>query len=239
MDFYDKQQVYIFNNERRSRLLFEAEKQVSPAAKMKYVVDYFLNNLPASEIAKIDNVPTDKIKLFKYDYSFLDDQNEPFPRKQVSEFYAPGRSAITLHQADTDSRNGKKAKIYPTTFALKKATCQMFANELERFAMDFGIESKIEKKVTPCYDFFDGHNSNGGKVNQNRIENMLHFYNIMTIDGKQVKVDIAGALTAVDCMNNNKAIPKIDMSSFYFSEDLNSNPFENITLTQTSEAQPQ
>ena len=103
----------------------------------------------------------------------------------------------------------------------------------------YGIESKIEKKVTPCYDFFDGHNTNGGKVNQNRIENMLHFYNVMTIDGKQVKIDIAGALTAIDCMKNNPNLPKINTSAFYFSDKLEANPFEQISLASINEAQPQ
>ena len=84
MDFYDKQQVYLFNNERRHSLLSEAQKQPSAAKKMQYVVDYFLNNLPANEIAKIDNVSPDKIKMFEYDYSFLDDINEPFPRLQTN-----------------------------------------------------------------------------------------------------------------------------------------------------------
>ena len=230
MDFYDKQQVYIFNNERRNRLLLEAQKQPGISKKMQYVVDYFLNHLPANEIAKIDNVFPDKIKMFQYDYSFLDDNNEPFPRQQTREYYTPGRSALTLHQADVDSRSGKKAKIYPTIFALKKATCQMFANEIERFAMDFGIDSKIMTKITACYDYFDGKNINGEKVQQNRIENMLHYYNILTLDGKQVKVDIAGALTAIDCMKNNPSVSQINTADFYFSEDIDSNPFESLNL---------
>ena len=215
MDFYEKQQVYIFNNERRARLLSEAQKQPTSYKQMQYVVDYFLNNLPANEIAKIDNVSPDKIKLFEYDYSFLDDINEPFPRVQTREYYTSGKSVITLHQADVDCRNGKKIRIYPTIFALKKATCQMFANEIERFAMDFGIDSEIIKKFTECYDHFDGKNTNGDKVQQNRIKKMLHFFNVFNIDGKQVKVDIAGALTAIDCMKHNPEISEINIKDFY------------------------
>lgn len=226
MNIRQMAEVYQFNNNRRQRLLDEAKKQPTKFEQLQFVVDYFLNNLPVETICQIDEVPLSKLKLFKYDYSYLEDYNEPYSRYQPSEEYAPGCYAITLPQADVDKRGKRQAKIYPTTFALKKATCQMFANEIERFAMDFDIDAKIINEFQYCYDGFVGKNKKFEPVNRNRIIKMNHYYNIVTIDGKTYKIDIAGLLSTLDFIERNPGLMTIDISSFYFSENLTSTPFE-------------
>ena len=222
MNTYQIQQVYAFNNARRENLLNEAQKQNSLLEKIKYVVDYFINNLDENEILEIDN--TKQFTPFKYDYSFLDDLSEPFGRQQNIVYYENGYFAKTLPQADNDPRD-RNVKIYPTIFALKLATCKMFANEIKRFALDFGIKCDIIKKSSYCYDYFNGKNVNYKPVNTNRIVRMVHYYNIIEIDSEKYRIDIPSLLTALDYMENNPDAPKIDISDFYFSKNLEKDSF--------------
>ena len=225
MNFFEMAEVYAFNNARRERLLNKAKAQGSKLEQIRFVVDYFLNNLPVSEILEIDCVDPTYLKLFEYDYSFIDDS---IPRKQTFEFYTPNKMAITLHQADNDKRNGKIAKIYPTIFALKKGTCKMFANEIKRFAMDFDIDCEIIEEPAYCYDGFCGTNIKNQPVEKNNLCLMHHYYNIIKIDGKEYKIDIANFLSALDYLKNNPETKPFSIEDFYFSPDLESNPFNEI-----------
>ena len=228
MDYFGMVDVYQFNNARRERLLNKAKEQATKLEQIKFVVDYFLNNLPMSDILEIDEVDPMCLKLFEYDYSFLEDHRASFPRKQVFEYYTPTKKAITLHQADNDIRNGKVAKIYPTIFALKKGTCKMFANEIKRFAMDFDIDCEIVEEPAFCYDGFCGFNTNNERVELNDLRLMLHYYNIITLNGKQYKIDIAGFLSALDFMKNNPQYNPFTIEDFYFSPNLERSPFNEI-----------
>ena len=53
---------------------------------------------------------------------------------------------------------------------------------------------------------------------------MLHYYNVFTIDGKKFKLDIAGLLMAEDFNIRHPDI-KINLEDFYFSENIDNNPF--------------
>lgn len=226
MSFDDMRDIYLFNNARREALLAEALKQPSATQQMQFVANYFLNNLPTEQIAKIDNVSPRDILPFKYDYSFLEDYATHMVREKESRRYNGSRFGITLQQADVDKRGKEKINIYPTTYSLKMGTCIMFAAEIQRFSHDFGLPCEIVDEMAYCYDKFDGKSTEGEPIKTNRIVKMHHYYNILTIDGKKYKLDIAGALTAQDFNKEHPTI-KIDPSVFYFSEDFSSKPFED------------
>lgn len=237
LNFREMQELYIFNNHRRDMLLQEANKFDFAIEKIKFVVDYFLNNLSPEQTALIDEVPISKLSLFKYDYSFLQGHNDQFTRKQEVREYAPGRYGYTLSQCDCIRYEDELIHIYPNVYALKMATCIMFANELKRFAVEFGIDCEIVNKLTPCYDFYKGQTSEYKPLETDRIINMNHYYNIFEFDGVKYKIDIAGALTAAD-FNANHPEQKIDLTKFYFSTDLSENPFEKCSLPTKPPAQP-
>ncbi len=109
----------------------------------------------------------------------------------------------------------------------------MFANEIKRFAHEFGIECEIVKTLETCYDNFNGITTAQKPPRTNRLINMHHYYNIVTIDGKKYKIDVAGYLTAQD-FNKNYPEAIIDCQDFFFSENLNKKPFENAQLKLAS-----
>ena len=225
MNFKQCQELYQFNNARRAVLYAEAAKQGSPEQQIKFVADYFTNNLPIDVIAKIDGVSEEEVLPFKYDYSFLEDVKSDLNRLQESRRYDAHRSAVTLKSVDDDRRGSEHINVYPTIYALKMATCKMFASEIQRFAHDFGIESQMVEKFTWCYDHFDGLSTTRQPIKTDRIINMYHYYNVLTINGKPLKLDIAGVLTSQDFNKDHSSIA-IDPNDFYFSEDLTKNPFE-------------
>ena len=176
-------------------------------------------------IAKIDGVSEEEVLPFKYDYSFLEDVKSDLNRLQESRRYDAHRSAVTLKSVDDDRRGSEHINVYPTIYSLKMATCKMFASEIQRFAHDFGIESQMVEKFTWCYDHFDGLSTTRQPIKTDRIINMYHYYNVLTINGKPLKLDIAGVLTSQDFNKDHSSIA-IDPNDFYFSEDLTKNPFE-------------
>lgn len=231
MNYQEMRDSYIFNNQRRERLLGFASKKNNNLDKLKYVVDYFLNKLPADEIAKIDNVPKASILPFEYDYSFLQGNREQFTRKQTPREYEKGKFAISLSHADNDLRVKPHIRIYPNVYTVKRGTCIMFASELKRFAVDFGIDCEIVDEFTVCYDHYDGETSEGDAYKTDRLVEMHHYYNVFNVDGETFKIDIAGALTAMDFNKNHKE-QKINVKDFYFTDKLKNNPFNNIQIKQ-------
>lgn len=224
MDVYQLHELYVFNNERRENLLKKALEKPTKFEQMQFVVDYFLNNLPLETIAEIDGVNPKVVFPFAYDYSFLEDYSSENSRVQHYREYKPGAFGYTLPMGDNDVRVRPPIKIYPSIFALKMATCQMFASEIARFALDFGIDCKIIKKFTPCYDNFIGTDTKFNQMAYDRLIHMNHYYNIITIDGVDYKIDIAGGLTCLD-FNKNHPESAVDPNLFYFStKDIN--PFE-------------
>lgn len=221
------QEMYIFNNERRQKLLSEALKKSSPEQQLQFVADYFLNRLEPSIIAQIDGVDESKLMHFKYDYSFLEDYGSQEVRKKEVRKWAPYCFGTSLQQVDVDIRGDEHLKIFPAVYALKMGTCIMFASELQRFAYDLGISGEIVETFDYCYDNFDGISIDNKKIKTDRLIKMQHFYNVFTIGDKKFKLDIAGLLTAED-FNNNHPDLKIDLEEFYFSEKVDNNPFINV-----------
>lgn len=232
-------EIYQFNIARRNALVEMAHKNCSsPVQKLEFVVNYFLNNLPIEIIAEIDGVSPDKVLPFEYDYSFLQGNNEQFTRDQKVRPYAPGKYAISISHADNDVRVKPAIPIYPSVYTSKMATCIMFACEIQRFAVDFGLDMKIVNKFANCYDFYSGKTSENQPLSTDRIINMLHYFNVVTIDGKEYKIDVAGALTAADFNKNHPKQP-IDLLKFYFNENIEENPFDGHTISQGEPSQPQ
>ena len=236
--------MFVFNGKRRETLLNEALQQGSAEDQLKFVVDYFLNKLPPSVIAKIDGESEDSIMPFKYDYSFLEDYKSFDSRRREDRRWG-SQYGVSLPQVDNDIRGTEKIKIYPALYALKMGTCNMFASEIQRFAYDFGIESQIVEKMEYCYDKFDGFSTENREIHTDRLIKMLHFYNIVSIGGKKYKIDIAGFLTAQDFNRNHPGI-RVDENKFYFSEKHKDNPFSKFTkfasravINFPEESQPQ
>ena len=137
------------------------------------------------------------------------------------------RYGFTLSQADVDCREKERVKIFPTIYSLKMGTCIMFASELQRFAHDLGISGKIVQTFDYCYDHFDGLSTDNKKIYTDRLIKMQHFYNVFTLGGKKYKLDIAGFLTAED-FNKKHPELKLDLENFYFSKEIESNPFSAL-----------
>lgn len=224
LSFQEKQRIYQINNQRRELLLEEAKKQNSPAEQIQFIADYFLNKLPKETICKIDGTSESSFKDFKYDYSYLDDMKSEHIRQQTSREYAPGARAETLSAVDDFRVGNEHIAIFPTTFTLKMATCIIFANEIQRFCHELGIESKIVQELTHCYDKFDGKSTEGKAIHTDQIVKMMHYYNIITIDGVNYKLDLAGALTTLE-FNKNHPEHAIDPNLFYFSTELDAKPY--------------
>lgn len=222
-----KRKIFLFNNNRRELLKTEADKEESIEKKIQFIAKYFLNQLSPEQTSKIDGIDSAKIPPFTYDYSMLEDFSVTAPRKKMERGGCGIFSACSMSAVDIDRRGTDKIKVYPTIFALKMGTCQMFASEIQRFAHDFNIPSKIVCEMTYCYDNFNGKDENGKPVKTDRIIKMQHFYNILTINGKEYKLDISGALTAED-FNKNHPDKKVDVMKFYFSSPETKNPFEEL-----------
>lgn len=227
LDFFDLQHVFLFNNSRRQNILDHAHQKPTVYEQLKFVVDYFLNNLSIEETAKLDSTTTEIVMPFIYDYSFVEDY-KTFARDQFGREYEPGVFCCSLPMAMNDDVNHDLC-VFPALFATKMGTCIMFANEIARIGLDLGFECEIVQSIEPFYDNFNGFNTNKEPVHTDQITKMRHYYNIVTLDGKKYKIDIAGALSAMQFNVNHPENP-IDINQFYFSTDLHSKPFAGITI---------
>lgn len=245
MSFQEMHDIYVFSCERRQALLAEAQKQETPEMQMQFVADYFLNRLDTRQIAKIDGVDEKDVVPFKYDYSYLEDYGSDDVRRKEVRKWGRWRYGFNLPQADVDNRKKEQVGIYPAMYAIKMGTCIMFANEIQRFSYDLGIDCKIEQTLDYCYDNFDGFSTENKEMHTDRLIKMLHYYNVVSIGGQDFKLDIAGFLTAED-FNENHPELEIDLSQFYFTEDIDKNPFAETSKKYTiknysvvSQRQPQ
>ncbi len=227
MSQFEMRDMYVFNCERREILLKEALKQNDKEAQFKFVVDYFLNKLDPAVVSKIDGIEVREILPFKYDYSFLEDYGSFDVRRKFDRRWGNGHYGFSMSQVDNDCRSSEKIRVYPAVYALKMGTCVMFASELQRFARDFDLESQIVEKMEFCYDNFNGSSIESKQINTDRLIRMQHFYNIVTINGKKYKIDIAGYLTAED-FNKNHPELRVDENEFYFSEKTQGSPFAKL-----------
>ena len=222
--------IYQFNNKIRENLYDMALKCKTSEEQLRFVVLYMMNSLPETIVASIDETFPNSIIPFKYDYSFLEDHASLDIRERESRPFCNGSGyATSLNQGDCVRFGTDQVRIFPSFYAIKMGTCVMFANEIKRFAHEFGIECEIVETLETCYDNFNGRTTDQKPLKTNRLINMHHYYNIVTIDGKKYKIDVAGYLTAQD-FNKNYPEATIDCQGFFFSEDLNKKPFENAKL---------
>lgn len=233
---WEKTKIYEYNNMRRDRLIAKVEEQQSSIERIKFIVDYFTNNLNKETVAEIDNVQPNEVVDFKYDYSYVKGNETPFDRRSPFVSYPLGRG-VTISCVDRDVEVPGKPKIFPTIFALKMGTCIMFANEIKRLMSKIDIPCEIIITPTPvdCYDYFDGTDVEGNKINVNTIKPIIHAYNIITVDGKQFKIDIAGYLTAKDYNKNHPEgqVEPINCNQFCLIENIANNPFEDAKIKTT------
>ena len=216
------------NDSRREVLINKALELNSESERAQFIIDYFTSQLPKSVIAEIDGVNEKDVVPFQYDYSWISGNETPFARKQKSVKSPIGEGktfSIGLHDRDVPGN----PIIYPSVIGLKLGTCKVFSHEIARLMHSVGVECTIIETENPvdCYDLFEGADEEGNHISVNTIKPIKHIYNVLTINGKQYKVDIAGYLTAIDYNKNNPNGIKnpIDINQFIMNEDLSSQPF--------------
>ena len=230
-------EIYKFNNNQRQRLLDAALKLNSPEEQLRFIALYMINGLPPEVIASIDNTTVKNIKDFKYDYSFLEDLSTNQNRqREVRPFCDDSGFATSLNQGDCLRCGKTQVRIFPSFYAVKMGTCVMFANEIKRFAHELGLECDIAETLECCYDNFDGTTTKGKPLKTDRIIKMHHYYNVITLNGERLKLDIAGLLTAQD-FNKNHPEATINLEDFFFSKSVSSKPFEEANI-KLKAAQP-
>lgn len=229
--------VYKFNNKQRQRLVDAASKLKSPEEQLRFVALYMVNGLPPEVVAEIDNTSIKNIRDFKYDYSFLEDLASNHNRKREIRPFCDGSGlAPSLNQGDCLRCGKTQIRIFPSFYAVKMGTCVMFANEIKRFAYELGIDCDIIETMESCYDNFNGTTTKNKPLKTDRLVKMHHYYNIVTLNGEKLKIDIAGLLTAQD-FNKNHPEATIDLSDFFFSKETTKKPFEEASI-KLKAAQP-
>ena len=81
-----------------------------------------------------------------------------------------------------------------------------------------------------------GTTTKGKPLKTDRLVKMHHYYNIVTLNGEKLKIDIAGLLTAQD-FNKNHPEATINLDDFFFSKEIAKKPFEEANI-KLKAAQP-
>ena len=208
-DFFTLKALKECNDEKRAVLLEEASKQKTEFDKMAFLVKKFLSD-------------------YKFDYSVLKAPIEFHDRRQyLMPFEHKGKRyhCASMRAQDPDMKH--KLPLTPSLHALNLGTCFSFSTELEWFAKELGIKNKKFNEVVTCYDGYQTVRP------ENEIREMLHYYMVMNLDGEDYKIDVAGALMAMDY---KKKHPETEISAkdFVFVEPNKKNPFDEI-LKQNKE----
>ena len=216
------------NDARRDNLINKALELDGEMARAKFIVDYFTSQLPKNIIAEIDGVNEKDVVPFQYDYSWIKGSETPYARKQIKVKSPVGEgSTFSIGLLDIDVPG--RPMIYPSIIGLKLGTCKSFSHEMARLMHSVGVECKIVETEHPedCYDLFEGADVEGNHISVNTIKPIYHFYNVLTINGKEYKVDISGYLTAQDYNKNHPDGIKdpIDITQFIMNENLECKPF--------------
>lgn len=172
------------NHELRLKLKDEASAFSSEFDKMQYICQKFLTE-------------------YEYNYSGLTYINEFYngrPHKTKT-FVHNGKSykacAINVYNAifDDGDKKPNETQVFHYVHALKMGVCKSFAQEIEWFAKEFNLKSEVVKCGTIGYD---GWVNPKGEYTFPVLTEQEHFYNVVTLDGVEYKIDIAGALMAKD-----------------------------------------
>ena len=167
------------------------------------------------------------MKDFEFDYSVLISDDELEDRNQKEkDFIVDGKRYFGKTARAVDFIDGYDYPVCPSIYALKMGTCAYFSREIEYFAKQFGVEYEHRNEVKVCYD---GYGQNKG---DDRLRPMLHHYTVLTIDGVECKIDIAGAIMARDYVKNKGA--NLNASDFVLTEDVEGDPF-NCLINNSQE----
>lgn len=192
------------NDEEREFLKEEASKFSTEFDKMQFICQKFL-------------------KEYSFDYSVLNsveelkNKRQPWVRKfnYNDELY----ECETWWSEDVDEKYG--ISLSPSVHALKLGTCSIFSKELKWFCEEFGIKCDIKNKMCNCYDGYES------EIVKPKIRQMNHYYVIMNLDGNEYKVDVAGAMMAMDYKKKNPEI-KLDPAEFMFVDKDKENVFDDL-----------
>ncbi|MBR2909633.1 MAG: hypothetical protein IKC11_04730 [Clostridia bacterium] len=204
-DFFTLQALKKLNDEKRNAILEQASVIEGEFDKMAFIVKKFLSE-------------------YKFDYSVLKSPNEFLDRRPyLMPFEYGGKRfhCASMRAQDPDMKH--KIPMTPSLHSLNMGTCFSFSTELEWFAKEFGIKNKKVNRVVTCYDGYQTVRP------ENEIREMLHYYMVMNLDGEDYKIDVAGALMAMDY---KKKHPEADISAkdFVFVDPNKENPFDKIAL---------
>ena len=202
-DFFTLRSLKQLNDEKRLELLEQVSNIDGEFDKIAFIVEKFLSE-------------------YKFDYSVLKSPIEFNDRRQyMMPFEYKGRTFFCSTTRPLDTEEKYRLPMTPSLHSLKMGTCFSFSTELEWFAKEFGINNEKINEVVTCYDGYQTVKP------ENEIRRMLHYYMIMNLDGKDYKIDVAGALMAMDY---KKKYPQVDISAsdFVFVEPNRENPFDKL-----------
>jgi len=207
--FLTNKSMFLLNEQRRAKLRDNASLMSTQFDKIQYICNCFL-------------------KDYRFDYSVLISKTETEDRPQeyvTFEWQGGSFMNATVAMVSPDEKHG--ISLSPSVHALKMGTCAIFSAELEWFAKEFGIKCERIQKVMFCYDDYKKVKS------ENKIRQMIHHYVVMDLDGSKYKIDVAGALMAMDYNKNNTV--KINPADFMFVEPDKVNPFLTISKLKAGE----
>ena len=190
----------IVNDQARERLIENARSFSSDFDKFSYICSEFLKN-------------------YEFDYSLLAPYDEGERCFETRKFEYDGGRYYSRSYEHIDPLEKYGMSVSPSLHALKAGTCATFSRELEVFAKEFGVNYKKINKPVMCYDALYKKN--------NGLREMMHYYMVLDLDGEKYKVDVAGALMAMDYKKKNPDAV-INPADFMFSDVEAENPFDNL-----------
>ena len=188
------------NDQAREKLIEGAGAFSSDFDKFSYICSEFLNN-------------------YKFDYSVLAPYDERERFFNTWEFEYEGKKYFSRSYDKADPLEKYGVAVSPSLHALKAGTCATFTRELEIFAKEFNVKYKVINKPVMCYD--ELYKKNNG------VREMMHYYILLELDGEEYKIDVAGALMAIDYKKKNPD-ENISPSDFMFVDVNAKNPFDDL-----------
>lgn len=192
------------NDEIREDFIKNASQYSSDFDKFQYIVARFLRE-------------------YEFDYSVLRSENEldsrPFREKC---FVVDGKKYFGQTTKAIDGGNRWEFSVSPSLHALKMGTCAYFSREIELFCKEFKVDYRHINDDIFCYD---GHESIRA---EDEVRKMSHHYSVLSLDGNEYKVDVAGAIMAID-YKRKYPNSNIKPEDFVFVDDVGKNPFDDIS----------
>ena len=172
-----------------------------------------------SDFGKIEYICKKFLKEYTFDYSVLqpEDEQHHTRKPEEREFCYKGKKYSCQTVGECMSDGTYKTKINPGVHGLKMGTCASFSAELMWFAEALKIKGIHFWAQPICYDALYKKDSG--------LRPMVHYYVVLELDGEEYKIDVAGAIMAMDYKKKN---PKSNIrpQDFIFVDPNAGNPFD-------------